>query len=177
MNSLRAIGKRWSESKKFFWIYFFLKHFFFSSMWMCILLSTKFETEAIQRNRAKTRHQHRHRHHPKISHEIYKSFSFIHLIAVFWHFPFISAHPFHSLARFSVCCFHTFRSFYWFESAKKLILLVIVRCFSFFLFVSSTFSLWFCFALCAMYLPAMTINFSVLLVYVCLNPAKAVSRL
>lgn len=44
--------------------------------------------------------------------EIYKSFSFIHLIAVFGIF-FLS----------------TFRSFYWFESAKKLILVVIFRFF------------------------------------------------
>lgn len=112
---------------------FFLKTLFFSARCGCVFYCQRnSKPKRLSATEKKARHQHRHRHHPKISHEIYKSFSFIHLIAVFWHFPFISAHPFHSLARFSVCCFHTFRSFYWFESAKKLILLVIVRCFSFF---------------------------------------------
>lgn len=132
MNSLRAIGKRWSESKKFFLDLFFLKTLFFQLDVDVYFIVNEIRNRSDSAQQKKTRHQHRHRHHPKISHEIYKSFSFIHLIAVFWHFPFISAHPFHSLARFSVCCFHTFQSFYWFESAKKLILLVIVRCFSFF---------------------------------------------
>lgn len=86
--------KKSATWRSFFLDLFFLKTLFFSSMWMCILLSTKFETVPTQPKKKR----HRLRHHPKINHEIYKSFSFIHLIAVFWHFSFISAHPFHSFA-------------------------------------------------------------------------------
>lgn len=99
-------------------------------------------------------------------------FHFIHLIAVFWHFlRALSLSTSHFFADVS-----TFRSFYWFESAKKLILLVIVRCLIFFVVFYFFAAVLFCFALCSMYLPAMTINFNVLLVYVGLNPAYTLSR-